>query len=137
MVGVQGRPVLIIWAARHDMSARNLAETQQLIVYTLDNTLAAAADLQQNPLGQFLCLFDLSGMSPYSIYFPEYVASGCRPQGISWLPSNGFLKRLTLASARLCHNYLKGGLGKGHPIFGCNGGEAALPWHRSTSLGPR
>lgn len=52
--------MLIIWAARHDMSARNMAETQQLIVYTLDNT-AAAADPARNPLGQFLCLFDLSG----------------------------------------------------------------------------
>ncbi len=56
----QGRPVLIVLAARHDMSLRNLSETEQLIVYTLDNT-AAAADLTLNPVGQFLCLFDLSG----------------------------------------------------------------------------
>jgi len=52
--------VLIVLAARHDMSLRNLSETEQLIIYTLDNT-AAAADLTRNPLGQFLCLFDLSG----------------------------------------------------------------------------
>ena len=42
------------------MRSRNLAETEQLIIYTLDNT-AAAADPVRNPLGQFLCLFDLSG----------------------------------------------------------------------------
>ena len=42
------------------MAQRNLAETEQLIIYTLDNT-AAAADPARNPLGQFLCLFDLSG----------------------------------------------------------------------------
>ena len=52
--------MLIVLAARHDMSLRNLSETEQLIIYTLDNT-AAAADLNRNPMGQFLCLFDLSG----------------------------------------------------------------------------
>ena len=52
--------MLIVLAARHDMGLRNLSETEQLIIYTLDNT-AAAADPTRNPLGQFLCLFDLSG----------------------------------------------------------------------------
>ena len=57
----QGRPVMIVLAARHDMSARNLEETNRLIVYVLDNAAAAATDKHLNPLGRFLCLFDLSG----------------------------------------------------------------------------
>ena len=79
--GSQGRPVLIVLAARHDMSLRNLAETEQLIIYTLDNT-AAAADAARNPLCQFLCLFDLSGAaaqcSPRRATWPQYLAH-CGP----------------------------------------------------------
>lgn len=46
------------------MSARIPEETNRFIVYTLDSCAAAAtanADPFVNPLGKFLCLFDLSG----------------------------------------------------------------------------
>lgn len=57
-----GHPVLVVWAARHDMGQRNLEETKRFICYCLDNTIAAA-DLRLNPGGQIKCLFDLSGPS--------------------------------------------------------------------------
>lgn len=58
----QGRPVMIVVAARHDMGTRRLEETNRLIVYALDNAAAMATDVKNNPLGKFLCLFDLSGL---------------------------------------------------------------------------
>ena len=56
----EGHPVLIVWAARHDMGDRSIEETKRFICYCLDNTIAAA-DFSRNPRGQILCLFDLSG----------------------------------------------------------------------------
>lgn len=52
---------MIVLAARHDMGTRRLEETNRLIVYVLDNAAAMATDARANPLGKFLCLFDLSG----------------------------------------------------------------------------
>ncbi|KAK9808894.1 hypothetical protein WJX72_005949 [[Myrmecia] bisecta] len=60
-VDLQGRPVLIVMASRHDMGHRNIMETKQLICYTLDNAIAAA-DTTLNKHSQILCLFDLSGL---------------------------------------------------------------------------
>ena len=56
----EGHPVLVVWAARHDMGNRSIEETKRFICYCLDNTIAAA-DTRRNPRGQILCLFDLSG----------------------------------------------------------------------------
>ncbi len=53
-----GRPVVVIWASRHAMG--HLEESKRFICYVLDNA-TAAAELRQNPLGQILVLFDLSG----------------------------------------------------------------------------
>ncbi len=58
---LQGRPVLVVFASRHHMRNRSLDETIRLIIYTLDNS-AALANTSINPLGQMLCLFDLSGV---------------------------------------------------------------------------
>jgi hypothetical protein len=58
----EGHPVLVVWAARHDMGNRNIDETKRFICYCLDNTVAAS-DLRTNPGGQIKCLFDLSGPS--------------------------------------------------------------------------
>lgn len=60
---IAGHPVLVVWAARHDMGNRSLEETKRFICYCLDNTIAAA-DLARNPGGQIKCLFDLSGTMP-------------------------------------------------------------------------
>ncbi|CAK0773781.1 hypothetical protein CVIRNUC_004101 [Coccomyxa viridis] len=57
----EGHPVLVVWAARHDMGNRTIEETKRFICYCLDNTIAAA-DTSRNPRGQILCLFDLSGL---------------------------------------------------------------------------
>lgn len=54
--------MMIVLAARHDMGTRRLDETNRLIVYALDNAAAMATDVKNNPLGKFLCLFDLSGV---------------------------------------------------------------------------
>ncbi|EIE25981.1 CRAL/TRIO domain-containing protein, partial [Coccomyxa subellipsoidea C-169] len=57
----EGHPVLVVWAARHDMGNRSLDETKRFICYCLDNTIAAS-DLRVNSGGQIKCLFDLSGL---------------------------------------------------------------------------
>lgn len=57
----QGRPVILVLACRHQMRHRQLDETVRLIIYTLDNS-APLADTARNPLGQTLCLIDLSGL---------------------------------------------------------------------------
>ena len=54
------RPVVLVLAARHVIEGRNLEETRKLICYTLE-TAVAAADVKHNPVGQILCIFDLSG----------------------------------------------------------------------------
>lgn len=63
-VDMRGRPVLVVLAARHDMGARDLAETRRFVCYVLD-ACAAAADAAAAPGGAdgrgLLCLFDLSG----------------------------------------------------------------------------
>ncbi len=56
----EGHPVLIVWAARHDMGDRAIEETKRFICYCLDNSVAIA-DPALNPGGQVKCLFDLSG----------------------------------------------------------------------------
>ena len=53
-----GVPVVLFKASRHDMGKRDLDETKRLICYILDNSLAAA-DLDANPAGKMVCLFDL------------------------------------------------------------------------------
>ncbi len=58
----EGHPVLVVWAARHDMGNRSLDETKRFICYCLDNTIAAS-DLRVNSGGQIKCLFDLSGLA--------------------------------------------------------------------------
>ena len=58
----EGHPVLVVWAARHDMGNRDIDETKRFICYCLDNTIAAS-DFCKNPGGQIKCLFDLSGMN--------------------------------------------------------------------------
>ena len=58
----EGHPILVVWAARHDMGNRSIDETKRFICYCLDNTIAVA-DKSRNPRGQILCLFDLSGMA--------------------------------------------------------------------------
>ena len=59
-----GRPVLVVMAARHDMGARDLAETRRFVCYVLDAAAAVAdaagAARGRDPNG-LLCLFDLSG----------------------------------------------------------------------------
>lgn len=55
--------MLIVVARRHNMHTRDPQETNRFIVYVLDNCAAAATDVEHNPLGRFLCLFDLSGAS--------------------------------------------------------------------------
>ena len=54
-----GRPVMVVYAARHDMHTRDPEETKRFICYVLDNVCATAAP--ENQFGQFLCLFDLAG----------------------------------------------------------------------------
>ena len=54
---------MLVLAARHDMGTRRLEETNRLIVYVLDNAAAMSSGLRANPLGKFLCLFDLSGVA--------------------------------------------------------------------------
>jgi len=55
----QGRTVFIVLAKQQEKGRPE--ETKRFICYTLDNAIAAA-DPVRNELGQFLCLFDLSGM---------------------------------------------------------------------------
>jgi hypothetical protein len=70
---LQGRAVMLVLAARHDMGTRRLEETNRLIVYVLDNAAAMSSGQRANPLGKFLCLFDLSGVAGMSIYKQVYV----------------------------------------------------------------
>ena len=63
---LQGRPVLLVFANRHHMRNRSLDETVRLIIYSLDNS-AVIADIRKNPLGQVVCLFDLSGAALQSL----------------------------------------------------------------------
>ena len=55
----QGRTVFIVLAKQQEKGRPE--ETKRFICYTLDNAIAAG-DPVRNELGQFLCLFDLSGM---------------------------------------------------------------------------
>lgn len=55
----QGRTVFIVLAKQQEKGRPE--ETKRFICYTLDNAIAAA-DPVRNELGQFLCLFDLSGL---------------------------------------------------------------------------
>ena len=73
----QGHPVLVVWAARHDMGDRRMEETKRFICYCLDNTIAAA-DATRNPGAQIKCLFDLSGARP-GHYLHSLVASAGHP----------------------------------------------------------
>lgn len=55
---MHGRPMFIVFAKQQEQGRPE--ETKRFICYTLDNVIATA-DPQKNELGQFLCLFDLSG----------------------------------------------------------------------------
>lgn len=55
---IHGRPVFIVFGKQQDQGRPE--ETKRFICYTLDNVIATA-DPVKNELGQFLCLFDLSG----------------------------------------------------------------------------
>ena len=57
---VNCRPVVMVLAARHIVGEQALDETRRMICFTLE-AATAAADVQQNPLGQILCIFDLTG----------------------------------------------------------------------------
>lgn len=57
-----GRTVFVVLAKQQEKGRAE--ETKRFICYTLDNAIAAA-DPVRNELGQFLCLFDLSGASLY------------------------------------------------------------------------
>ena len=81
---VQGRAVMLVLAARHDMGTRRLEETNRLIVYVLDNAAAMSSGLRANPLGKFLCLFDLSGMAGLT---NTVVRVGVLLHGTAWRPS--------------------------------------------------
>ena len=74
----EGHPVLIVWAARHDMGDRAIEETKRFICYCLDNSIAVA-DTRLNPGGQIKCLFDLSGNPP-----PSCARVGCSPCCLPW-----------------------------------------------------
>lgn len=67
---------MLVLAARHDMGTRRLEETNRLIVYVLDNAAAMSSGLRANPLGKFLCLFDLSGVAGMSRRKQLYVCNG-------------------------------------------------------------
>ena len=67
---------MLVLAARHDMGTRRLEETNRLIVYVLDNAAAMSSGQRANPLGKFLCLFDLSGVAGMSIHKQVYVCYG-------------------------------------------------------------
>lgn len=54
-----GRTVFVVLAKQQEKGRAE--ETKRFICYTLDNAIAAA-DPVRNELGQFLCLFDLSGL---------------------------------------------------------------------------
>lgn len=54
------RAVVIVMAEKHSMNGRNLEDTKKLITLTLETALATS-DLGRNPLGQILCVFDLTG----------------------------------------------------------------------------
>lgn len=58
---LRGRPVLVVLGARHIIRQRDLDETKRLITYALEAAICGA-DTSKNPLGQILCLFDLSGI---------------------------------------------------------------------------
>jgi hypothetical protein len=73
---LQGRAVMLVLAARHDMGTRRLEETNRLIVYVLDNAAAMSSGLRANPLGKFLCLFDLSGVAGMHRHTQVYVCCG-------------------------------------------------------------
>ena len=67
----QGRAVFVVLAKQQEKGRPE--ETKRCICYTLDNAIAACDPLQ-NELGQFVCLFDLSGECPWrSIYLPIYL----------------------------------------------------------------
>jgi len=62
---IQGRTVFVVLAKQQEMGRPE--ETKRFICYTLDNAIAAA-DSARNDLGQFVCLFDLSGS-----YMPSHL----------------------------------------------------------------
>eukprot|EP00887_Chlorella_sp_A99_P003854 scaffold11.g3854.t1 len=68
-----GHPVVVIRAARHDMRARDLAQTKRLISYVLDNA-CATADAARNPFGQLTCVLDLSGLRPRNLDYRALLA---------------------------------------------------------------
>ena len=57
-----GRAVVVVLGVRHLTHARDLSETIRLIVYVLDNAIAASNPVH-NPSRQIICLLDLGGGS--------------------------------------------------------------------------
>ena len=81
----EGHPVLVVWAARHDMGDRSIEETKRFICYCLDNTIAAA-DFSRNPRGQnplpfrplrCLCLACLRSWSSFAMH-GDCITTLCR-----------------------------------------------------------
>ena len=60
-------------------------------LFLLSTTLICAPDLMRNKYGTYTVLG----------YFIGYGTSDCSPQGISWLPSHGYLNRSMQASTRV------------------------------------
>ena len=63
----RGRCVFVVLAKQQEKGRPE--ETKRCICYTLDNAVAAC-DPALNELGQFVCLFDLSGESSPSLFAP-------------------------------------------------------------------
>jgi hypothetical protein len=56
-----GRAIIYLMASRHSRSSRDLEETKRLICYSLD-TQIEFHDLQRNPDGKGVGIFDMRGM---------------------------------------------------------------------------
>lgn len=59
---IHGRGIILLLVARHSKSMRDLEETKRLICYSLDTSIKFH-DLQRNPDGKGIGIFDLRGMS--------------------------------------------------------------------------
>lgn len=56
-----GRGIILLLAARHSKSSRDLEETKRFICYSLEQQ-CALHDLQRNPEGKGVGIFDMRGV---------------------------------------------------------------------------
>ena len=84
---IQGRTVFVVLAKQQEMGRPE--ETKRFICYTLDNAIAAA-DPDRNELGQFLCLFDLSGRQQQAHFAHQLLPGPIKyclgPSSVAWAP---------------------------------------------------